>query len=136
MSKAHNGPLRLIAVAAVLLLSTISVLVGFRKLATLTQRHTSPPSRGSGSPQEALRASIPGNWRAPLRLIGAMVAIARRVTPDMIAATTADAVTTIPMAGAVVIAATLAMAVMVAITGAAAMVPMAGPAVDGLGTSK
>jgi hypothetical protein len=43
MSKAHNGPLRLIAVAAVLLLSTISVLVGFRKLATL-------PSRGSGAP--------------------------------------------------------------------------------------
>jgi len=77
-----------------------------------------------------------------LRLIGAMVAIARSVTPDMIAATMPGAVTTTPMAGAVVIAATLAMAVMVAIagvaaiTGVAAMVPTAGPAVDGLGTSK
>ena len=71
-----------------------------------------------------------------------MVAIARSVTPDMIAATTAGAVTTTPMAGAVVIAVTLAIAVIVAIasaaftTGAVAMVPMAGPAVDGLGTSK
>jgi hypothetical protein len=71
-----------------------------------------------------------------------MVAIERSVTPDMIAATTAAAVTTTPMAGAVVIGVTLAMAVMVAIAGAAfttdavAMVPMAGPAVDRLGTSK
>jgi len=75
-------------------------------------------------------------------LIGAMVAIARSVIPDMIAATRAGAVTTTPMAGAVVIAATLAMAVMVAIadaavtTGAAAMVPTGGPAVDGLNTPK
>src|SRR5262245_18720798 len=71
-----------------------------------------------------------------------MVAIARSATPDMIAATTAGAVTTILMAAAVAIAVTLAMAVMVAIagaaatTGAAGMVPMAGPTVDGLGTSK
>jgi hypothetical protein len=71
-----------------------------------------------------------------------MVVIPRSVIRDTIAATMAGAVTTIPMAGAVVIAAILAMAVMVATTGAVvmpgavAMVPMAGLAVDGLVSSK
>ena len=60
-----------------------------------------------------------------------MVAIARSVTPDMIAATMPGAVTTTPMAGAVVIAATLAMAVMVAAAGAVVMVTVGTAAMAG-----
>jgi glycine/D-amino acid oxidase-like deaminating enzyme len=73
-----------------------------------------------------------------------MVAIAHSVTKDMIAATIAEVATTIATAGAVVIAAILAMvamavmAVMVATTvaavmaGAVTLAPMAGLVVNGL----
>jgi hypothetical protein len=65
-----------------------------------------------------------------------VVAIARRVTRRMIAATTAGAADITPTAGAADIAATLAMAVMEDPTNAAAMAdaaPMAGPAVEPYG---